>query len=155
MNAARSHLWYDGGWPAAAGLVTGLGLVAAYQWTGPLMFVAALGVLELTVAPIAWSLLADLGFDVRRVALRVAPATAAAALGVIGLADAIGGWTFLVVGLALVTSPLLEGCRRGGLRVRLTERVSPRTETRRRFNEIVAQGFGTPEEDLPPHQPSG
>jgi hypothetical protein len=150
VNAARTHLWYDGGWPAAAGLVTGLGLVAAYQWAGPLMFVAALGVLELTVAPVAWSLLADLGFDLRRIALRVAPATAAVVLGVMGLADAIGGWTFLVVGLGLVTSPLVAGWRRGGLRAILTQRMSPRTETRRRFDEIVAHGFGTPEEDLPP-----
>jgi len=38
-----------------------------------------MGVLQLTVVSVAWSLLADLGFDVRRIALGVAPATAAAA----------------------------------------------------------------------------
>jgi hypothetical protein len=147
VKPARTHLWYDAAWPIVAGLVTGLGLVAAYRWTGPLMFAVALGVLELTVAPVAWCLFAELGVDVRRIALRVAPATAAAVLAMIGLADAIGGWTFLVVALTLVTSPFLERGRGGGLRDVLT----PRAETRRRFDEIVSHAFGTTEEDVPPH----
>jgi len=147
VKPVRTHLWYDAAWPTAAGLVTGLGLVAAYRWTGPLMFLVALAVLQLTVAPMAWCLFAELGFDVRRGVLRVAPATAAAALAMIGLADAIGGWTLLVVGLTLVTSPLVERWRGGRLRGVLT----PRAETRRRFDEIVTHGFGTTEEDVPPH----
>ena len=111
MSRAHTHLWYDVAWPVATGLVTGLGLVAAYRWTGPLMFLVALAVLEVTVAPVAWSLLTEVGFDVRRIALRVAPAAAAMLLAVIGLADVIGGWTFLVVALAVLSSPLLQGWR--------------------------------------------
>lgn len=150
MSGARTHLWYDFFWPVAAGLVTGLGLVAAYRWTGPLMFVVTLAVLELTVAPVAWSLLTELGFSVRRVAFRVAPATATALLAVIGLADVLGGLTFLVVAVATVTSPLTRGWSEVGIRGALIARVSPRSETRRRFDEIVAHGFGTSGEDLPP-----
>jgi hypothetical protein len=150
VSRAHTHLWYDGAWPVATGLVTGLGLVAAYLWTGPLMFLVALAVLELTVAPVAWSLLTDLGFGVRRIALHVAPATATALLAVIGLADVVGGWTFLVVAAAAVTSPLLQGWVQVGIRGVLAGWVSPRAETRRRFDDIVAHGFGTPDEDLPP-----
>lgn len=150
MGKVRTHLWYDVAWPVATGLVTGLGLVAAYRWTGPLMFLVALAVLEVTVAPVAWSLLTEVGFDVRRIALRVAPAGAAMLLAVIGLTDVIGAWTFLVVGLAVLTSPLVRGWRESGLRGLLIDGVSTRSQTRRQFDEIVAHGFGTPDEDLPP-----
>ena len=150
VSGARTHLWYDAVWPVATGLGTGLGLVAAYQWTGPLMFVVAFAILELTVAPVAWSLLTDAGFDVHRVVLRVAPAGAGLLLAVVGLADVIGGWTFLFVAMVVVTSPLSRGWREAGLRGVLAERLSPRSDTRRRFDEIVAQGFGTPDDDLPP-----
>lgn len=150
MSRARHHPWYDVVWPAATGLVTGLGLVAAYRWTGPLTFVLVLAVLEFTVAPVAWSLLTELGFGVRRIVLRVAPATTVALLAAVGLADLIDGWTFLVLAVVLFTSPLLQGWSEVGIRGVLLDRVSSRSETRRRFDEIVAQGFGTPDEDLPP-----
>lgn len=150
MSGARTHLWYDAVWPVATGLGTGLGLVAAYLWTGPLMFVVALVVLEVTVAPVAWSLLIDAGFDVHRIVLRVAPATAGLLLAVVGLADVIYGWTFLLVAVAVVTSPLFRGWREAGLRGVLVQQLAPRSDTRRRFDEIVAQGFGTPDDDLPP-----
>ncbi len=149
MGKVRTHLWFDLAWPVATGLVTGLGLVAAYRWTGPLMFLVALGVLEVTVAPVAWSLLTEVGVDVRRIVLRVAPASAALLLAVIGLADVIGGWTFLVVALAVLSSPLLRGWREAGLRGLVVDQVSARSQTRRRFDEIVAHGFSTPDEDLP------
>lgn len=149
MSRARTHPWFDVAWPIATGLVTGLGLVAAYHWTGPLMFLVAFAVLELTVAPVAWSLLTEVGFDVRRIALQVAPAGATALLAVIGLADVIGGWTFLVAALAVVTSPLLQGWHRLGFRGVLVDRVSARSETRRRFDEIVAQGFSSPDDENP------
>lgn len=148
MNRARRHPWYDVAWPHLAGIVAGLGLVAAYRWTGPVMFVVALAVLELTIAPVVWSLLTELGHTVRGVVLRISPATAVGALAVLGLADAIGAWTFLIGALVLVTSPLLSGWTRRGFGATLAERVSPRTGTRRRFGEIVA-GFGSPDEDLP------
>jgi len=150
VSGARTHLWYDAAWPVATGLGTGLGLVAAYQWTGPLMFVVGFVVLEVTVAPVAWSLLTDVGFDVHSVVLRVAPASAGLLLAVVGLADVIGGWTFLVAAVALITSPLFRGWRESGLRGVLAERLAPRSDTRRRFDEIVAQGFGTPDDDPPP-----
>jgi hypothetical protein len=149
VSRARTHLWYDVAWPVATGLVTGLGLVAAYRWTGPLMFLVAFAVLEVTVAPVALSLLSEVGFDVRRIALRVAPAGATALLAVVGLADVIGGWTYLIVAVAVLSSPLLQGWREAGLRGVLVDRVSAGSETRRRFDEIVAQGFNAPDEDLP------
>ena len=150
VSRAPSHLWYDVAWPVATGLVTGLGLVAAYRWTGPLMFVVAFAVLEVTFAPVAWSLLIDLGVDVRKIALEVAPGLSIALLAVVGLADVMGGWTFLVIAVALATSPLFQGVRRLGLRGALVDRVSPRSQTRRRFDEIVAHGFGATDDALPP-----
>jgi hypothetical protein len=150
VSRARTHLWYDVVWPVATGLVTGLGLVAAYRWTGPVLFLVAFTVLELTVAPVAWSLLTEAGYGVQRVAWRVAPAGAGALLAVIGLADVIAAWTFLVVGLAVITSPTLQSVRRRGPRRMLADTLAPRSETRRRFDEIVAHGFGMPDEDLPP-----
>jgi hypothetical protein len=144
------HFWYDVAWPAATGLVTGLGLVAAYLWMGPLMFLVALLVLELTVAPVAWSLLTELGFGVHRIALRIAPMATVGLLALVGLGELIGGWCFLVVAVAVVSSPLLRGWSELGIRAVLKDRLLPRSETRRRFDEIVAQGFGTPDEDRPP-----
>ena len=73
MGRAHFHPWYDVAWPVVTGLVTAVGLVAAYRMTGPLMFVVTLAVLELTVAPVAWSLLTDVGYDVFRIVFRVAP----------------------------------------------------------------------------------
>ncbi len=113
------------------------------------MFVVSLAVLELTVAPVAWSLLTDVGYDVPRVVFRVAPASALVLLAVMGLVEVIQGWTFLVVALALVTSPLLQGWRQIGLRGVLVDRVSPHAETRRRFDDIVAHGFGPPDDEPP------
>jgi hypothetical protein len=149
VGRAHIHPWYDVVWPVVTGLVTAVGLVAAYRMTGPLMFVVSLAVLELTVAPVAWSLLTDAGYDVLRIVFRVAPASALVLLAVMGLADAIQGWTFLVVALALVTSPLLQGWRQIGLRGVLVDRVSPHAETRRRFDDIVAHGFGPPDDEPP------
>jgi len=147
VSGARTHLWYDVAWPAATGLVTGLGLVAACLWTGPWMFLVALAVLEVTVAPVAWSLLSELGFGVRRIVLRVAPSTAVALLAVMGLTDLLGGWTFLIIAVAVATSPVLRGWTRIGIRGVIAERWSPQAETRRRFDEIVTHGFGTTEDD--------
>jgi hypothetical protein len=111
------------------------------------MFVVAFVVLEVTVAPVAWSLLADLGFGVRRVALRVAPVGAVALLAVVGLADVIGAWTYLVAVLVVASSPLTRGWRELGLRGLLAERLSTHSQTRRRFDEIVAHGFTTPDDE--------
>jgi hypothetical protein len=150
VSRARTHVWYDGVWPVATGLVTGLGLVAAYLWTGPVMFAVALVALIATAAPVAWSLLSELGFGVRRIVLRVAPATSVGLLALIGLSELIEGWTFLVVGVVVVTSPLLEGWSRVGIRGVLADRMSARSQTRRQFDEIVSHGFGTTDEDPTP-----
>jgi hypothetical protein len=145
VTRARSR-WYDGAWPVLAGLAAGAGLVSTYLWTGLLVSAIALTVLELTIAPIAWCVLTELGHSATRVALRVAPTIAVAILAMTGLGEAIGTWAFLVGGTVLATSPLLRGWTRLGVRRTLAEHVSPRTETRRRFDEIVA-GFG-PEDEL-------
>ena len=107
--AGRTSSCDDVAWPVATGLVTGPGLFAAYRRTGPPMFLVAFAVLEVTVAPVAWSLLTEVGFDVRRIALRVAPVVAATPLAVIGLADSIGGWTFLVVATRRPRLTLFQG----------------------------------------------
>ena len=149
MSRVRPHPWYDVAWPVVAGLAAGAGLLAAYRWMGLWPFLLALAVLEIAFAPLAWSLLTDLGHDLRRVVLRIAPITSVAALAVVGLTDAIAQWTFVVGGFVLVTSPLLRGCTQRGFLTTLATRMSPRIDTRRRFDEIVAHGFGAPE-DLPP-----
>ncbi len=149
MSRARTHLWYDVAWPVLAGLVAGAGLLAAYRWTGPTRFLVLLAVLELTVAPVAWSLLTELGFGVRRIALRVAPLTAVALVAVIGLAGMIGGWTYLAGVLTVVTSPLLRGWRRAGPRGLVVGWASTDVRTRREFDDIVAHGFATPDDERP------
>lgn len=148
MHRERSHPWYDVAWPALAGITTGAGLIAAYRWTGPLLFVLALACLELTLAPVVWSVLTELGYAGRRVVVRIAPICALAALGVVGLADVVGGWTYLVIAVVLLTSPLLRGWSDGvaGIRARW---ATPRTRTRREFERIVADSYGTPDEQLP------
>ena len=136
-------------WPVLAGLVAGAGLLAAYRWTGPGRFLVTLAVLELTVAPVAWSLLTELGFGVRRIALRVAPLTAVALVGVIGLAEVIGAWTYLVGVLTLATSPLFRGWSRLGLRGLVAGWSTPDVRTRREFDDIVAHSFAAPDDELP------
>jgi len=148
VSGERSHLWYDGVWPALTGIIVGAGLLAAYSWTGPLMFVVALALLELAIVPVAWSLLTELGSGGRGVVLRVCFPAALGALAMIGLTDAMEGWAFVLGGTVLATSPLLRGWSEGGFGPVL-ERISPGAETRRRFDDIVAHGFGPPDEGVP------
>jgi hypothetical protein len=128
------------------GVATGAGLLATYRWTGPLVFGIALVVLEATIAPIAWTVMTELGHDTRGVVRRGVPRVAVGVVAMIGLADALGSWCFVVGGLVLVTSPLIGGWTRGVLGQSLVVRVSPHTETRRRFDEIVA-GLGPLDDD--------
>ena len=146
VRQARPHLWYDVAWPVVAGAATGTGLLAAYRWTGPLIFGIALVALEATIAPLAWTVMTELGHDTRGVVLRRAPSVAVGALAMVGLADALGSWCFVVGAFVLMTSPLVRGWTRGALQDSLAGRVSPRAETRRRFDEIVA-GFGPLDDD--------
>ena len=132
------------------GLATGAGLLAGYRWSGPLVTGIALGVLVLTVVPLTWCVLTALGHTVRGAAPRIGLATAVGLFALVGLGELMSSWAFLVGAVVLVTSPLVRGWTHGGLRSTLAERVSPLSETRRRFDEIVAHGFGAPDDDLPP-----
>jgi hypothetical protein len=149
VERARTHLWYDVAWPVTAGAIAGAGLLTAYRWTGPLIFGIALVVLVATFAPIAWTVMTELGHDTRGVVLRGAPAVAVGVLAMMGLAEALGIWCFAIGVFVLATSPLVRGWTRGELRESVVVRVSPRTETRRRFDEIVA-GFGPQDDDPSP-----
>jgi hypothetical protein len=147
----RRNLWYDGGWPVLAGLVTAVGLVSAYVWMGLVTTVIALVLLELTFAPVLWSILTDIGYRTEDVILRISPLWAVGSLAFVGLVDALNAWGLLVGAVVLVTSPLVEGWRDVGMRGLMTRHMSPQDETRRRFDDIVAHGFpGLPDDDLPP-----
>jgi hypothetical protein len=137
-------------WPALTGLATGIGLLAAFLWSGALVSGIAVAVLVLTMVPLTWCVLTELGRAVRGAAPQIGLATAFGLFAMVGLGELMSSWAFLVAALVLATSPLVRGWTNGGLRGSLAERVSPRTETRRRFDEIVARGFGPPDDDLPP-----
>jgi hypothetical protein len=138
------HLWYDVGWPALAGTVTAVGIAAAYLGMGLLATVAAFLLMELTVAPTAWSILTDMGRPGRAAVVELAPACALATVVTLGLVDWMGGWALPVLLLVVGTSPLLDQRRRRSLVARYGSR---RAETRRRFDEIVAHAFTTHEDD--------
>jgi hypothetical protein len=140
---ARAHPWYDRAWPLVSGALTGAGLLAAYRWTGAFAFVVAVLVLGLALVPVIWALLEELGYGDRRTVSRLSPGCVAVVLGVIGLAHAIGGWwTCLVVGLTLLTSPLVRGWSDGGLQGVVARWATPRTRVRREFDAIVSLSFG-------------
>ncbi|HEY3527725.1 MAG TPA: hypothetical protein VGK78_01135 [Nocardioides sp.] len=150
MTRAPSHPWYDSAWPAVTGLATGTGLLAAYRGSGPLVTAIALSVLVLTLVPLTWCVLTELRRAARGAARRIGLATALGIFALVGMGELMGSWAFLVVAFVLVTSPLVRGWTDGGLRTSWAERMSPRTETRRRFDEIVGHGFGASDDDLPP-----
>jgi hypothetical protein len=139
-------------WPAVAGIAAGGGLLAAYVTVGPLPFAIALAVLELTIAPLAWTVMVELGHDPRGV-VRTAPLVALGAVAMIGFAETLHSWCFVASGLVLVTSPVMRGWHGGHGGSSLVERVAPRADVRRRFDEIVA-GFGTTDDDFPTADPA-
>ncbi len=136
------NLWYDAGWPVLAGTVTAVGVVAAYAEIGLLGTVAAFLLMELTVAPTAWSILTDMGRPGRPAVIEFAPVCALATVVTLGLVGWMDVWSVPVLLLVLTTSPLLDRRRRQGLAARYGSR---RAETRRRFEEIVAHEFVGPE----------
>jgi hypothetical protein len=75
--------------------------------------------------------------------------TALALLAVIGLAEAIAGWTYLVVAFVLASSPLLRGWSSGGVRGVVAGWATPHARTRREFDAIVGHSFSTPDDELP------
>jgi hypothetical protein len=147
----RGSIWYDVGWPVLAGLATAAGLLSAYIWMGLPTTVIALVLLELTVAPVAWSILTEVGVPTADVILRISPRWAIGCLAFVGLVDALNAWSLLVGLLVLLTSPLLAGWTKVGVRGLIAGRGLSQSETRRRFDDIVTHGFpGLPDDDLPP-----
>jgi hypothetical protein len=140
------HLWYDVGWPVLAGTVTAVGVVAAYLGIGLLATVAAFLLMELTVAPTAWSILTDMGRPGRVAVVELAPAVALGTVVMLGLVEWSGAWAVPLMLLVVGTSPLVERGRRRSLIARYG---SQRAETRRQFEDIVAHAFTSPEDDGP------
>ncbi len=143
-NDGTRNLWYDVGWPVLAGTVAACGVVASYETIGLLATVAAFTLMELTVAPTAWSVLTDLGRPGRPAFVELAPVCALATVVALGLVGWMGVWSIPVLVLVLVTSPLLDRRRRAGLAARYG---SERAETRRRFEEIVAHELASLDDD--------
>jgi hypothetical protein len=152
MRSPR-NLWYDAGWPVLAGLVTAVGLFSAYLWMGLGVTAIALALLELTFAPVMWSVLTDLGIPSRDVIVRISPMWSLGSLALVGLVHAFAVWSLVAAAFLLITSPLVQGWSRVGLRgLAVSYGLTSTTETDRRFAEIVTHGFpGLPDEDLPPH----
>lgn len=134
-------LWYDVSWPVLAGTVTAVGVVSAYVQIGPLGTVAAFLLMELTVAPTAWSILTDMGRPGGPAVFELAPVCALATVVTVGLVGWMGVWSVPVLLVVVLSSPLLDRRRRQGLAARYGSR---RAETRRKFDEIVAHGFAAP-----------
>jgi hypothetical protein len=145
-------LWYDTAWPVLVGLVTAAGVMASYVWMGVATTAIALAVLELTFAPVMWSVLTDVGIPARDVLLRISPRWSVGSLALVGLLEAFGGWSLLVIAFLLVTSPVVEGWREVGSRGLLYRYgLSSAGETNRRFEEIVAHGLASLPDEDPPH----
>lgn len=140
MISPRRSVWYDVGWPLLAGLVGALGLILAYLGIGLLGSVVAFALMELTVAPTAWSLMTEAGRPGRPAIVELAPACALATVVTLGLVDGLGGWAVPLLALVVATSPLMGQQRR---RAWVRRYGSDRAEVRREFDEIVAHGFGT------------
>jgi hypothetical protein len=137
---ARCSSWYDVGWALVAGLVGAAGLLLAYLGMGLLGTVVAFALMELTVAPIAWSLMTEAGRSGRPAILELAPMSALATVVTLGLVDGLGFWAFGVLALVVATCPLLREGRRRAL---LHRYGSDRSEMRSEFEAIVALSFGT------------
>lgn len=142
----RRSIWYDVGWPLLAGLVGALGLILAYLGIGLVGTVVAFALMELTVAPTAWSLMTEAGRPGRPAILEVAPACALVTVVAIGLVDGLELWALPLMALVVLTSPLLLEQRR---RAWVRRYGSDRAEMRREFDEIVAHGFGSDRTDRP------
>ncbi len=143
-DEATRNLWYDLGWPVLAGTVTACGVVASYVTIGLPATVAAFVLMELTVAPTAWSVLTDIGRPGRPAVTELAPVCALATVVALGLVGWMGVWSIPVFALVLATSPLIDRRRRSGLAARYG---SERAETRRRFEEIVAHELASLDDD--------
>jgi hypothetical protein len=138
-NRERS-IWYDVGWPLLAGLVAAAGVLLAYFGIGLVGTVVAFALMELTVAPTAWSLMTEAGRSGRPAIFELAPACALAAVVTLGLVDGMGVWAFPLLASVAVTSPLLQEQQR---RSWARGHGSDLAEMRHEFDEIVTHGFGS------------
>jgi hypothetical protein len=136
----KRSVWYDVAWPVLAGAVAAAGVILAYLAIGLVGTVVAFGLMELTVAPTAWSLMTEAGRSGRPAIFELAPACALATVVALGLVGGIGVWAIPVLALVLVTSPLAQEQRR---RAWVRRYGSDRAEMRREFDDIVAHGFGS------------
>lgn len=136
----KRSAWYDVAWPVLAGTVAAAGVILAYLDIGLVGTVVAFGLMELTVAPTAWSLMTEAGRSGRPAVFELAPACALATVVALGLVGGIGVWAIPVLALVLATSPLAQEQRR---RAWVRRYGSDRAEMRREFDDIVAHGFGT------------
>ena len=144
-NDRTRHLWYDVGWPVLAGIVTAVGVVAAYMGIGLLGTVAAFLLMELTVAPTAWSILTDMGRPGRAALVELAPVCALATVVTLGLVGWMNAWSVPVLLLVVAdVAPARATASRPAGRA-ATGRT--RAETRRRFDEIVAHEFAALDDD--------
>jgi hypothetical protein len=138
-NRTERNVWYDVGWPLLAGVVSAVGVILSYVEIGLAGTVVAFVLMELTVAPTAWSLMTEAGRSGRPAIFELAPAFAPATVVTLGLVNGMGVWGLPVLLLVLVTSPFLQQRRR---RTLISRYGSDRAEMRREFDEIVAQSFG-------------
>jgi hypothetical protein len=139
-NRGRRSTWYDVGWPLLAGLVAAVGVLLAFRGIGLVGTVVAFALMELTVAPTAWSLMTEAGRSGRPAIFELAPACALATVITLGLVDGMGVWAVPLLVLVAATSPLARQERR---RSWVRRYGSDRAEMRREFDEIVAHGFGS------------
>jgi hypothetical protein len=127
------------GWALVAGLAGAAGLLLAYLDIGLLGTVVAFALMEVTVAPVAWSLMTEEGRPGRAAIFELAPACALATVVTLGLVSGLGIWALPVVALVVGTCPLLLARNR---RAWLRRYGSDRSEMRCEFDEIVALSFG-------------
>lgn len=138
-NRTDRSVWYDVGWPLLAGLVSAVGVILSYVEIGLAGTVVAFVLMELTVAPTAWSLMTEAGRSGRPAIFELAPAFALGTVVTLGLVNGMGVWGLPVLLLMLVTSPLLQQRRR---RTLIGRYGSDRAEMRREFDDIVSHSFG-------------
>lgn len=137
-NRTERSIWYDVGWPILAGLVGAAGVILTYAGIGLLGTVVVFVLMEITVAPTAWSLMTEARRSGWPAILELGPACALATVVTIGLVDGLGIWAVPLLALVAATSPLLQRARRSTL---VRRYGSDRAAMRREFDEIVAYGF--------------
>jgi type III secretory pathway component EscV len=140
MTARRTsrHPWFDLGWPVLAGSVAGVGVVSAYAELGAVTVVGAFFGTALVVGPSLWSVFSEIGERGLRTPARVSVLSALALVVTMGLIAGFQAWALAILGLVLVTSPLVQRARLGA-----RGSQSPVEETRRAFDEIIAHNFST------------